>query len=189
VLDDPFNPAALALGSGASFVARGFDKDRQFIQSILERAARHKGFAFVEIYTNCVIFNEGAFEEFTSRESRDDKTVVLEHGKPLIFGKNKDKGIRLDGFKPEVVSIADGKYSVDDLLVHDEQDSTLAFILGDMTYNEALPRPVGIFQAIERPTYDYRVDAQIKYEQEKAGDGSIQELMRGTDYWEVKPKS
>ncbi len=185
VLDDPFNPAVLALGAGASFVARGYDKDRQHIQKLLERAAKHKGFSFVEVYTNCVIFNDGAFDDFTSKDARDEKTVMIEHGQPLIFGKNKDKGIKMDGFKPVVVSLEDGKHSIEDLLVHDEQDSTLAFILGNMTYNEDLPKPIGVFQAIERPTYDYSVENQIRHEQEKKGVGNLQELMRGTDFWEV----
>ncbi len=184
-LDEPFNPAILALGSGASFVARGFDKDRKFIQHLLERAAAHKGFSFIEIYTNCVIFNDGAFDEFSRKDVRDEKTVVLEHGKPLIFGENRDKGIKLDGFKPVVVSLADGKYSIDDLLVHDEKDSTLAFILGNMTYDSTLPRPIGVFQAIERPSYESSVTAQIEHEISKKGKGDLMQLMKGDDYWDV----
>jgi 2-oxoglutarate/2-oxoacid ferredoxin oxidoreductase subunit beta len=184
-LDDPFNPVALALGSGASFVARGFDKDRQFSQTLFERAARHKGFAFVEVYTNCVIFNNGAFDEFTSKEGRDSKTVTIEHGKPLIFGKDRELGIRLDGFQPRVVSLADGKWSVDDLLVHDETDSTLAFILANMTFNPELPRPMGVFQAIERPSYNESVDAQIAHEIDVKGEGDLRELMLGKDFWTV----
>jgi len=185
VLDDPFNPVELALGSGASFVARAYDKDRKFIQGILERAAVHKGFAFIEIYANCVIFNDGAFDDFTKKDTRDENTVTLEHGKPLIFGKNKDKGIKLDGFKPTVVSLEDGKHSADDLLVHDEKDSTLAFILGNMTFEDHLPKPVGIFQAIERPTYNQSVEDQIKHEVETKGEGNLTELMRGSDFWQV----
>jgi 2-oxoglutarate ferredoxin oxidoreductase subunit beta len=185
VLDDPFNPVELALGSGASFVARAYDKDRKFIQGILERAAVHKGFAFIEIYANCVIFNDGAFDDFTKKDTRDENTVTLEHGKPLIFGKNKDKGIKLDGFKPTVVSLEDGKHAADDLLVHDEKDSTLAFILGNMTFEDHLPKPVGIFQAIERPTYNQSVEDQIKHEVETKGEGNLTELMRGSDFWQV----
>jgi 2-oxoglutarate ferredoxin oxidoreductase subunit beta len=105
-------------------------------------------------------------------------TVMLEHGKPMIFGKEKDKGIMLDGFKPTVVSLTDGKYSVDDLLVHDEKDSTLAFILGDMTYNPEVPRPLGVFQSLERPSYDDSVHAQIAHEVETKGEGDIMELMK-----------
>ncbi len=186
VLDDPFNPTSLALGSGATFVARGHDKDRQVLQTLLERAAKHKGAAFIEIYTNCRIFNDGAFEKFTNKDTREDTTVWLEHGQPLIFGKNKDKGIRMDGYTPRVVSIDNGEYSKDDLLVHDEKDSTLALILSNMTYNEELPRPMGIFQATERPSYDERVEYQINHEIEMKGEGDLQNLLLGESYWEIR---
>ena len=186
VLDEPFNPAALALGSGASFVARGIDKDRKYLQYLFERAANHKGFAFIEIYSNCVIFNDGAFDIYTSKGNKEEHTVMLEHGKPLIFGKEKDKGIKLDGFKPVVVSLTDGKHSVDDLLVHDEKDSTLAFILANMTYNSDLPRPLGVIQSIERDTYDQEVHDQIQHEIDTKGEGDIMELMKGGESWEVK---
>ncbi|MGA2296571.1 MAG: 2-oxoacid:ferredoxin oxidoreductase subunit beta [FCB group bacterium] len=186
VLDDPFNPAALALGSGATLVARTFDGDTKSLQYLFERAASHKGFAFVEVYTNCVIYNDGAFDAFTNKATRKEHSVMLEHGKPLVFGENNDKGIRLDGFIPTVVSLADGKYSMDDLLVHNEKDSTLAFILANMTYNYDLPRPMGIFQAIERPSYDYKVTAQIEYEMSKPGADDIVALMRGEDSWEIE---
>ena len=113
-------------------------------------------------------------------------TVMLEHGKPLIFGNNKDKGIRMEGFTPTVVSIADGKYSADDLLVHDEKDSTLAFILGNMTYNSEVPRPLGIFQSLERPSYDDMVHEQIAHEISTKGDGDIMKLMKGRESWTVE---
>lgn len=187
VLDDPFNPATLALGAGASFFARAYDRDIQQMKYMFERASKHNGFAFVEAYANCVIFNDGAFDEYTAKDKRKENTVNLEHGKPLIFGDNDDKGIKLDGFKPTVVSIADGKYSVDDLLVHNEQDSTLAFILANMTYNPEVPRPMGVFQAIERPSYDQKVEAQIDYEINKAGGKvDIVGLMRGDEFWEIQ---
>lgn len=186
VLEDPFNPASLALGSGATFVARGHDRDRQQLQGLLERAARHEGIAFIEIYTNCRIFNDGAFDKFTSKETKDDSTVWLEHGQPLVYGSKKDKGIVLDGYTPKVVSISDGKFSINDLLVHNEKDSTLASILANMTYGEDLPRPMGIFQAIDRPSYDLRVQYQIDHEIEQKGEGNLESLLLGDSYWEIK---
>jgi 2-oxoglutarate ferredoxin oxidoreductase subunit beta len=186
VLDDPFNPAALTLGSGATFVARAYDRDTITMKEMFHRAAKHKGISFVEVYANCVIFNDGAFDLYTKKDTRDEYTVNLEHGKPLIFGKEKDKGIKLDGFKPVVVSLTDGKHSVDDLLVHDEQDTTLAFILANMTYNESVPRPMGVFLDIDRPSYDEKVTAQIEYETQKPGAYDLEDLMRGDDYWEIK---
>lgn len=186
VLDDPFNPVGLALGSGATFVARCYDRDQKMMQQMFDRAARHRGFAFLEVYANCVIFNDGAFDQFTKKETRGETTINLEHGKPLIFGDNMDKGIRLDGFKPTVVSLTDGKWSVDDLLVHDETDSTLAFILANMTYNPDVPRPMGVFQAIEKPTYDYKTTEQIDFYTQKPGAYDYDALLRGEDSWEIK---
>lgn len=184
VLEDPFNPVQMAIASGATFVARGYDKDRFHIQHLIERAARHKGFSFVELYTNCLIFNDEAFDDFTKKDVRDDHTVNLEHGKPLIFGKDHDKGIILDGFKPKVVDLNDG-YSVDDLLVHNEKDSTLAYILASMSDDPDLPKPVGIFQALEKSTYDENVTGQIAHEIEVHGEGTLEELLLGDDHWEV----
>jgi len=186
VLDDPFNPTSLALGAGATFVGRGHDKDRQTLQYLLERAASHKGTSFLELYTNCRIFNDGAFEEFTNKDSRDETTIWLEDGKPLIFGKDRNKGIILDGYTPKVVSLENGSYSVDDLLVHNEKDSTLALILSDMSFNPELPRPMGVFQSIEKSSYDERVEDQIKYEIETKGEGNLEELLLGESFWEIK---
>ncbi|MCC5929754.1 MAG: 2-oxoacid:ferredoxin oxidoreductase subunit beta [Cyclobacteriaceae bacterium] len=184
-LEDAFNPASLALGSGAPFVARGIDKDRQMMQDLFEKAAKHKGFAFMEIYTNCVIFNDGAFEEYTRKGIREDHTLMLEHGKPMLFGKEMDKGVRLDGYTPVVVNLRDGEYSENDVLVHNEKDSTLAFILANMTYHESLPRPIGVFLDLERPSYESRVEAQINAEIEKYGEPDFDGLLKGKSFWTV----
>jgi len=186
VLDDPFNPAALALGAGATFVARAYDRDAKTMQFMFERAAKHKGFAFVEVYTNCVIFNDGAFDEYTMKDSRPEHTVELIHGQPLVFGANQDKGIKLDGFTPTVVSLTDGKYSKDDLLVHNEKDSTLAFILANMTYKPNLPRPMGVFQAVDRPSYNDKVVWQLDHYSKVKGAYDLEELLKGEDSWEIK---
>jgi 2-oxoglutarate/2-oxoacid ferredoxin oxidoreductase subunit beta len=185
LLDDPFNPVGLALGAGSSFVARGVDSDPKYMQYLFQRAAEHKGFAYMEIYANCVIYNDGAFDMYRDKEKAKEHSVFLEHGKPLIFGAEHNKGIKLDGFKPVVVSLAEGNYSVDDLLVHNEKDSTLAFILANMTYEPALPRPFGVFQSIERPTYDFKVTNQIEFQISKYGEPDFMELLRGEDSWEI----
>lgn len=186
VLDDPFNPPALALGAGASFVARAYDKDIKTMNKIFERAARHNGFTFTEVYANCVIYNDGAFDDYTKKGARENNTVYLEHAKPLVFGLEKDKGIKLDGFKPVVVSLTDGNHSVDDLLVHDEKDTTLGAILADMTYNENVPRPAGILHAVERPSYENKVDAQLEYWGKQPGANDLDMLMRGADSWIIE---
>ena len=186
VLDDPFNPPALAMGAGASFVARAYDKDTKTMNMMFERAARHKGFAFIEVYANCVIYNDGAFDDFTKKGSREEHTVYLEHGKPMVFGAEQDKGLKLDGFKPVVVNIKDGNYSIDDLLVHDETDSTLGVILADMTYNEKVPRPAGILFAKERQSYESKVVEQIEYYEKQPGANDLDALMKGADSWVIE---
>ncbi len=185
-LDYPFNPAALALGSSATFVARTLDRDPKHMQYTIKRAAEHKGTSFVEIYQNCNVFNDGAFFQFTEKDTKDDSVVFLEHGKPLVFGKEKDKGIRLNGFSPEVVSLKDGKWSVNDLLVHNEKDTTLSFILADMTYKPGIPRPVGIFLAIDRPVYEEEMARQIAFAKEKRGEGDMVKLLNSGDTWVVQ---
>lgn len=185
LIDTPFNPSALVLGSGATFVARGYDKDPGQLKYLFERAAKHKGFAFVEVYTNCVIFNDGAFEEYTRRESKFDTTILLEDGKPLVFGEKRNKGIKMDGYRPVVVNLEDGVTSINDLIVHNEKDTTLALILSNMSFEPGMPRPMGVIQAIERNTYDYNVTAQIEHEVETKGQPDFNALLKGSDCWEI----
>ena len=185
-IDYPFNPVSLALGASGTFVARTMDRDPKHLQQIVKRAAEHKGTSFVEIYQNCNVFNDGAFFMFTEKESKDENVVYLEHGKPLIFGKERDKGVHLDGFRPTVVSLKDGKHSASDLIVHNENDSTLAFILANMTYNSSLPRPVGIFLSIDRPTYESQMTLQIKNAVEKKGKGDLDRLLGSGDTWTIQ---
>ncbi|MGB2868182.1 MAG: 2-oxoacid:ferredoxin oxidoreductase subunit beta [Bacteroidota bacterium] len=185
-IDYPFNPVALSLGASATFVARTMDRDPKHLQSTLKRAAEHKGTSFVEIYQNCNVFNDGAFFQFTEKETKDDNVVFIEHGKPLVFGKEHDKGIRLNGFSPEVVSLKDGKYSVNDLLVHNERDTTLSFILADMTFNPKLPRPLGIFLAIERPSYEAEMQRQIEFAKQKRGEGDMTKLLHSGETWVIE---
>lgn len=184
-IDYPFNPASLALGASSTFVARTMDRDPKHLQSILKRAADHRGTAFVEVYQNCNVFNDGAFFQLTEKETKDDSVVFIEHGKPLVFGKDRDKGIRLNGFSPEVVSLKNGKWSVSDLLVHNESDTTLSFILADMTFKPNLPRPVGIFLAINRPTYEEEMTRQINFAREKRGEGDMTKLLNSGETWVI----
>ncbi len=186
VLDYPFNPVSLALGSNATFVARAFDRDPKTMTDLFERAHQHKGFSFVETYANCVIYNDGAFDLYTRKDTRKEHTVHLQHGQPLVFGDEDDKGIIMDGFKPKVVSLKDGKYSKDDLLVHDEKDSTLAFVLANMSYHSHVPRPYGVFLSLEKPTYEDKIVHQIEQHKDDPGAYDLVDLMRGDDWWEIK---
>jgi 2-oxoglutarate ferredoxin oxidoreductase subunit beta len=188
-LDHPFNPLALAMGADATFVARSMDRDPKHLQAMLLRSAAHKGASFLEIYQNCNIFNDGAFEIFTEKSSKAEQTLFLENGQPLRFGADGNKGIRLDGYKPQVVSLIDGGFSTDDLWVHDEQDFLKAQILtrffDNPTEAEHLPRPFGVFYATERPTYEEGMALQIEEAVATQGPGDLDKLLRGRETWEI----
>ena len=186
-IDHPFNPMALALGADATFIARSMDRDPKHLQAMLTRSYEHKGASFLEIYQNCNIFNDGAFEIFTEKGSKADNALFLENKKPLVFGANSDKGIKLDGFKPVVVDLNNG-HSVDDLWVHDEADLYKAQILtrmfDDPKLEGHLPRPFGVFYQIERPTYEEVMKNQIDWAKEKKP-ADLDKLLRGNEVWDI----
>jgi 2-oxoglutarate ferredoxin oxidoreductase subunit beta len=187
-IDHPFNPLALAMGADASFIARTMDRDPKHLQAMLLRANAHKGASFLEIYQNCNIFNDEAFEIFTEKSSKANETLFLEQGKPLVFGANQNKGIRLDGFKPIVVEMGDG-VSVDDLWVHDENDFYKAQILirmfDDPTLEHHLPRPFGVFYQTDRACYEVSMQLQIDDIIAKKGKGDLDKLLRGSETWTI----
>ena len=187
-IDHPFNPIALCMGADATFVARSMDRDPKQLQSILKRAHEHKGASFVEIYQNCNVFNDGAFEVFTEKTSKKNETLFMEHGKPLIFGDNNDKGIKLDGFTPVVVNLADGA-SANDCWIHDERDRVKAGILSrffdDPSKEGHLPRPFGVFYVEDRKCYEDRMLQQITDMKAKRGDGDLDALLKGKETWIV----
>ena len=181
------NPCSFAIGAEATFVARTVDMLPQHLQQTLERAAAHHGMAFVEIYQNCNIFNDRAFLHATDRETRDDNLVELEHGKALIFGKAKDKGIRLRrDYRPEVVKLGDDGNSIYDLLIHDEKAKSpaLAFLLSRLRYPD-FPEPIGVFRDIEAPVYNELIDEQIERLTREKGEPDLQQLLNGSESWEV----
>jgi 2-oxoglutarate ferredoxin oxidoreductase subunit beta len=186
-IDHPFNPMALALGADASFIARSMDRDPKHLQAMLLRAHGHKGASFLEIYQNCNIFNDGAFEIFTEKGTKADNALFVENGKPLVFGANSDKGIKLDGFKPVVVDLNSG-HSVDDLWVHDETDLFKAQILtrmfDDPRVEGHLPRPFGVFYEVSRPTYEAVMAQQIEWAKEKKP-ADLDKLLRGNEVWNI----
>lgn len=187
-LDHPFNPLALAMGADATFIARSMDRDPKHLQESLIRSHKHKGASFLEIYQNCNIFNDGAFEVFTEKASKPDNTLFLEHGKPLIFGANKDKGIKLDGFKPVVADLNNGA-SVSDLWVHDERDFYKAQILvrmfDDPRADDSLPRPFGVFYETDRGCYEDMMQMQIDEVVATRGAGNLDKLLRGNETWTI----
>ena len=185
--EQPINPLEVAIASECTFVARSLDTDSQHLPMILERAARHQGTAFVEIYQNCNIFNDGAFDAFAAKEVRSDKLLVLEHGKPMIFGKEKNLGIRLVGLEPEVVTIGKDGVREQDILVHDEKrrEPTLAYLLSRMTYPE-FPVPMGVFYTATRPRLEEALEKQATQATASMGAGSLDRLLKGGATWTVR---
>jgi 2-oxoglutarate ferredoxin oxidoreductase subunit beta len=184
--ETPLRPLTTALSSEATFVARTIDVDVQHLTATLHKAAAHKGTAFVEIYQNCKIFNDGVFEYATDKSVKADNLLYLEHGKPMIFGKDRSKGIRLNGVHPEVVEI--GKdCQIDDLLTHDEsaEEPTLAYLLSRM-YNPHYPEAVGVFRSVRKPTYEELLDGQIADAVAKKGKGKVEDLFKAEDMWTVE---
>ncbi len=187
-IDHPFNPLALAMGADATFVGRSMDRDPKHLQTMLTRAHQHKGSSFLEIYQNCNIFNDGAFEVFTEKSSKADETLFLENGKPLVFGANNNKGIKLDGFKPVVVNLDEGN-SVDDLWIHDERDiykaQILTRIFDDPKREGHLPRPFGVFYETDRLCYEDVMAMQIEEAKAKKP-ADLDKLLRGNEVWTIQ---
>ena len=185
-IDTPIMPLTVALAAEASFVARSVDTHTEHMQQTLERTGWHHGSAFVEVLQNCNIFNDGAWKSFTDREVREDRMLFLEHGKPMIFGKERDKGIRLRGLHPEVVSLGDG-VSEDDLLVHDEhaEEPYLALMLSRMWWPE-FPVPVGVLRAVTRPTHDELLTGQIDSAVASTGEGDLARVLKSGETWTVE---
>jgi len=187
-IDHPFNPLALAMGADATFLARSMDRDPKHLQQLLVRTHQHRGSSFLEIYQNCNIFNDGAFEVFTEKSSKAEETLFLEQGKPLIFGAAQNKGIRLDGFHPQVIEL--GKdFSADDCWVHDEKDFYKAQILvrvfDDPKMQGHLPRPFGVLYETDRACYEDVMAMQIEEIVKTKGKGDLDKLLRGSETWTI----
>ena len=185
-IDNPLNILSVAIGCESTFVARTVDVNTKHLGMCLQRAAEHRGTSFVEVYQNCAVFYNGAFAYATDRETRAETTLELEHGKPLVFGKNRDKGIRLNGLNPEIVTLG-GDVTEKDLLVHDEtaKEPSLAYLLTRMRQPE-FPEPIGIFRAVDHPKYDELLNAQVKEAIATEGEGNLEELFRAGDTWTVE---
>ena len=186
-LETPFNPISLALASGSTFVARALDRDPEHLRMIIKSAFEHKGTSFIEIYQNCNIFNDGTFHQYTEKETKADNTVFLEHGEPLVFGAERNKGIRLNGFQPEVIETTNGDHTTDDLIVHDRyaENTTLANFLARMSDTPGMPHPVGIFRSVRQPCYEDLMKDQVRVAKEQLGDGSLEALLNAGETWTV----
>ena len=186
-VDHPFNPLSLTLGADAGFVARTMDRDPKHLNAMLKRTHRHKGTSFLEIYQNCLVFNDGTFDLYTDKGKRPSTAVYLEHGEPLIFGENSDRGIRLDGLRPEVVELGNG-HTADDLWVHDENDPVKAYMLSrffTIGNADGFPRPFGVLFESDRPSYNDLVATQMQVAKKKNGEADLDKLLSGDETWVV----
>lgn len=188
-LESPVNPLRFAMAAEATFVARTMDRDLKHMEEMMTRAVEHKGVSFVEILQNCIIFNDGAFSSITDKPVRSDRTLVLEDGKPLIYGKELNKGIKLVNNQAEIVTF-DPKSPPQDLMVHNEKTPSPSrpFVLTDFEYPD-FPVPVGVFRAIERPTYETGLRAQNEEARKKKGEGSLDSLLYTAGTWNVEGKT
>tara|TARA_B100001175_G_scaffold315379_1_gene326815 strand:- start:780 stop:1673 length:894 start_codon:yes stop_codon:yes gene_type:complete len=180
-IDIPLNPPSLALGAQATFVARTIDRWQKHLAAMMDRAHKHDGGTFIEIYQNCNIFNDGAFEPYTNSEKLDN-VIELKNGEPMLFARDK-KGIKLDGSKAIVVDME--KTSLDEILVHDETNLDLSLIISNWTSNPDLPEPIGVIYSIDKPTYNQDMLDQIENAKEKKGSGKVQDLLNAGDTWKV----
>jgi 2-oxoglutarate ferredoxin oxidoreductase subunit beta len=185
-VENPVRPLSIAIGAEATFVARTVDVDVKHLTDTLARAAQHKGTAFVEVYQNCKIFNDGVFDYATDKSVKSDNILFLEHGKPLIFGKDRNRGIRMNGMEPEVVELGNG-VAVDDLLIHDEktEEPALAFALSRM-HHPNFPEPFGVFRAVHRPTFEDLLNKQVDDAIRTKGKGKLEDLFQNDDVWTVE---
>ena len=191
-IDAPFNPVKVALGADASFVARTLDRDPQHMGAMMEQSYHHDGASFVEIYQNCNIFNDGAFFEFTEKETKPQRALFLEDGEPMTYA-NGSKGLRLDGLRLRAVDLESGQWTKSDCLIHDATDGALAHLLGRIFWDdpdapaseEKLPRPFGVLYQEQRPTYEELLHTQIEGITEKKGAGDLDALLHSGDTWTV----
>ena len=182
VIDQPFNPLSLALGSGATFVSRTLDREPKSLREVLLEAQKHKGTSFVEIYQNCVIFNDGVFDEFTNKTTKEEANLYLENGKPLKFGKDLSKGIILENFEPKIIDITEDT-DESKLWIHDETSILKAQILARFNFDEEFsdfPRPFGVFYKKNRASYEETFTNQV--EKNKP---DMQQILNGNITWTV----
>jgi 2-oxoglutarate ferredoxin oxidoreductase subunit beta len=185
-LDTPFNPISLALGAEASFVARTHDMDRKHMTETFRRAHEHRGSALVEIYQNCNVYNDGAFDQITGRDTRASNLIELVHGEPIRFGADRERGVTLDNQgRARLVDVAE--VGEEALLVHDEtrEDPSLAFALSRLARGPFEPTPIGVFRAVDRSDYGNAMDAQLLEAQARRGPGDLAALLRSGSTWTV----
>ncbi|MEE2886249.1 MAG: 2-oxoacid:ferredoxin oxidoreductase subunit beta [Planctomycetota bacterium] len=186
-IDHPMSPVSLALGAGATFIGRSIDTFGPHLENVIMRAAAHEGTALVEIYQNCNIFNDGAFDSFREKSIRAERTVELEHGKPVVFGADSNRGLRLNhDLQPEIVTIGENGITEADVMVWDEADTSPARAMAFAAMSEAdFPVPLGILRNTTRPAFEKEVNAQVQTAQQNRGDQKLQDLLNGPDRYTI----
>ena len=183
-VDYPFNPPQLALGAGGTFIARGIDRELKHLNQLLKEAHNHSGTSFLEIYQNCWVYNDGAFANLTEKELKMETQLILEQGMPMIFGKSKDKGMRLAKGNLEVGTI--GKdCKMEDILVHDETNKIHGLMLSELTHKDGFPTPIGIIYREEKPPYEELLLNQIQKAIQIQGEGNLDSLFQNGHTWKV----
>lgn len=188
-VDHPFNPLSLGAGADGTFLARAMDRDPKHLNTMILRANQHKGTSLIEIYQNCIVFNDGIFGAYTDKNSRNRKALYLEQGEPLIFGDNNELGIRFDGLNPVVVQLENDNFSKEDLWIHDEKDKTKAWFLTQFferpTVENQFPRPFGVFLNVDRPVYEEGVEEQMTLAKSRKTK-NLDQLLSGNETWKIK---
>jgi 2-oxoglutarate ferredoxin oxidoreductase subunit beta len=186
-LEAPFNPVQMAMASGASFVGRTIDRDPKHLADMLKRAAEHKGTAFIEVYQNCNIFNDGAFARYTEPETKGDHVLQMEEGQPFIFGKNKDKVLNWNGDHFEVSAFTAEK-KPENPARHNPRSGNAAmeFLLSSLTYDDQFPTPFGVFRQLEQDTFEDLLVRQIEFVKQRKGPGDLNKLLQSGDSWMVE---
>jgi 2-oxoglutarate ferredoxin oxidoreductase subunit beta len=186
-IESPFRPGELCIGARGQFFARAVDKELKLSVAVFKAAAEHKGTSIVEVLQNCVIYNDKVHNAITDREHKEDRTITLKHGEPMIFGKERNKGFVLDGMNIKIVTIGEDGVTEDDIIVHDAkcEDISMHMKLANMEYPE-YPVALGVIRDVEAPVYDQCMEKQIDEVQEKSSVKSLKDLLYSGDVWEVK---
>jgi len=186
-VEPPFRPGELTIGAQGTFFARGVDNNVKFTTELMLEAEKHKGTAVVEMLQNCVIFNDGAHAAITNKETRDDNQIILKHGEPMIFGKNKDKGLVAECSSLKVVKIGEDGYTENDILVHDAHNSDTAMhtMLSNMSIEDGYPVALGVIRAVKRPVYNEEVHKQVSELKQKSKIQCMDDLFNIGNTWTV----
>ena len=184
-VEHPIRPIRVALAAEASWVGRSTDTDTKHLSQMIELMARHDGVSFLEVYQNCIIFNDKAFEEYTAKAVREDHMLYLQHGEPIRFGKEHQYGLRLNGLVPEKVTIGENGVTEKDLLVHDATNPAMAYLLATLDYPD-FPVPTGVFLDVKKDIYEESLQAQVEAAQSRPGAGDLKALLHGSNTWVVE---